>query len=72
MAKVMEDRTLDPVKYGEIEMKRRTKGTPYTNGGTGFNLNFNHMPPGTELENQDMAMDVKETMSKKPFGPILV
>ena len=62
---------LDPVKYGEVPMKRRTKGTPYTNGGTGFGLTFNYLPPGMDIANQVMAVDVKEDAMLKPFGPIL-
>ena len=64
-------RMLDPVQYGEIEMKRDTKGTPYSDGGTGFNLKFNHMPPGLSLVDENSEPDDVRINSMKPMGPIL-
>lgn len=62
---------LDPVIYGEVAMSRQTKGTPSSNGGTGFNLNFNRMPPGLDIGNQETAVDVQRITNLKPFGPII-
>ena len=71
MAKIIEAGPLDPVKYGEVAMKRRTKGTPYSNGGTGFNLKFNHMPPGLSIVDENGEPDDTRIDSMKPMGPIL-
>jgi hypothetical protein len=62
---------LDPVNYGEVAMKRDTKGTPYSNGGTGFNLQFNHLPPGLDFSNQEYAANLPRIANLKPIGPIL-
>lgn len=61
---------LDPVMYGEMKMSRRTKGTPFTNGGTGFNLEFNRLPPGLDIANQETGMDLMRIVDMDPCGPI--
>ncbi len=75
MAKIITDGAmLDPVRYGEVAMSRRTKGTPYSKGGaddTGFNLNLNKMPPGLDISNQETAMDVVRIVGIKAIGPII-
>lgn len=63
-------RELDPVKYGEVSFMKRMKGTPYTDGGTGFDLTFNYLPPGMNIGDQTMAIDVKEIVAIEPIGPI--
>jgi len=72
MAKIENDGgMLDPVLYGEVQMKRQTKGTPYTNGGSGFGLNLNQLPPGLDFSNQETAVDLQHIADMKPIGPIL-
>ena len=68
--KTLEGGILDPVLFGEIPLKTRTFGTPYTDGGTGFNLTLNRLPPGMDIENQDTAEHVKKIMAEQPMGPI--
>lgn len=71
MAKNIEAGPLDPVKYGEVAMKRRTKGTQYSDGGTGFNLKFNIMPPGLDIVDSNNEVDDQRINSMKPVGPFL-
>ena len=72
MAKTIKaGRMLDPVQVGEIPMERRTKGTQYSNGGTGFNLKFNLMPPGLDLVDENSEPDDVRIAGIKPIGPIL-
>jgi hypothetical protein len=70
MAKLEGDKILGPTMYGEVQMTRRTKGIQFSNGGTGFNLNFNEMPVGLDIGMND-GPDEKRISDLKPFGPIL-
>lgn len=69
MAKVMNGGILDPVQYGEVAMTRRTKGTAFSNGGTGFNLKFNIMPPGMNIVDERGEPDDSRIADLKPLGP---
>lgn len=72
MAKVMNDAgPLDPVMYGEVAMTRRTKGTAFSNGGTGFNLKFNIMPPGMTIVSETREPDDVRINDLKPLDPQL-
>lgn len=62
---------LDPVQVGEKPKSRRTKGTPFTNGGTGFNLQFDYLPPGEDIGNQAMGMDSQRVIDLAPRSPIV-
>jgi hypothetical protein len=72
MAKIMNDnRILEPTLVGEVAMTRRTKGTPFTNGGPGTELTLNLMPPGLSIVDDDNEPDDIRIDSMRPMAPIM-